>query len=100
MAVEGRVEAVSDRESLSSPARSPDDLGHYMAQTSAYASLRRELTTIFGVPVVREGETWNDAILRRIADQRFSELEQAAYVLDLAEQTVGAAQNLRGRLSS
>jgi len=55
---------------------------------------------VFGVPVVRNGETWNAAMLRRIADQRASELEQAAYVLDLAERTVGAARNLRGRLSS
>jgi hypothetical protein len=77
-----------------------DDLTHYMELTSAYASLRRELTTVFGAPIIYDGQTWNDAMLKHIADARAAELRQAAYVLDLAQQMVGAAQNLRGRLSS
>lgn len=66
----------------------------------ACLSLRAELATIFGVPIVREGETWNAAMLRTIADARGGELRQATYVLDLAQQTVAAAENLRVRLAS
>jgi hypothetical protein len=70
-----------------------------LCASPACVSLRRELTTIFGTPIVRDCD-WNEAMLRTIAEARAAELSQAAYVLDLAQQTVGAAENLRGRLSS
>lgn len=48
-------------------------------------SLRRELTTIFGVPIVRDGETWNAAMLRQIGGFLTHNHRQAKYIKALYE---------------
>lgn len=62
-------------------------------------SLRRELVTIFGVPTTRigdawipernGGETWNEAMLRRIANVLGGNLRQAQYVKSLHDAVSG-----------
>jgi hypothetical protein len=62
-------------------------------------SLRGELTTIFGVPTLRNGdawtvennggETWNDAMLRRIGNVLSGNLRQAEYVKHLHDAVTG-----------
>lgn len=76
-----------------------DDLTHYMEAASAYTSLKRELVTIFGVPTLRngdawkpdtaDGETWNEAMLRRIGGELASHHQQAKYVQALVANVVG-----------
>ena len=51
--------SLSIQKTTSSPP--PDD-------ASAYQSLRVELAHIFGPVVPRSGETWNEAMLRRITE--------------------------------
>jgi len=62
-------------------------------------SLRRELVTIFGVPALRNGdawkvdsdggETWNEAMLRRIGNVLSGNLRQAEYVKHLHDAVTG-----------
>lgn len=70
---------------MGEPDDQPDDLTHYMESASAYTSLRGELTTIFGVPILREGETWNDAMLRQIGGILAHSHRQAKYIKTLYE---------------